>query len=186
MPAIKFNGMYIESLRQKMRIESQEEVCRMNPIQLQGWNILSITGCMDRGLILDFPGAKRVRSLYFDDVVVNNPEKGFMSATVSEIQEAIGFSHEVGDEPLLIHCHAGISRSTAMAWIIVYDKLKQKPHAVRRSFEIVRKVRPILRPNLRVLRLGVDVLVPARNRSRIIQEFQDCLAELDSSEPASY
>jgi len=99
---------------------------------------------------------------------------------------ALAFSREVKDEPLLIHCAAGISRGTAMAWIIVYEKLKGKPDAVRRSFDIVRKLRPILAPNRHVLRLGIEALVPQKNREAVKGQFRDCLIELNQGNAVAF
>jgi predicted protein tyrosine phosphatase len=85
-----------------------------------------------------------------------------------------------------MHCVAGISRSTAIAWVIVFDKLKGKPDAVRRSFDIVRKLRPILSPNRHVLRLGIEALTEKGSRKRVMQQFQDCLEELECPESAFF
>ena len=160
-----------------MKIVGLEEVWRLSPTQLAGWNILSIRGRMHAAL--SFPGAASAKTLHFDDVEADCPETGEFAATAADIQAAIEFSREIGDEPLLVHCAAGVSRSTAIAWIIIYDKLKREPDAVRRSFDIVRRLRPILSPNLHVLKLGVEALIPNTSRKKIVQQFQDCLDELN-------
>ena len=158
-------------------ISGVEEARRLSRAELAGWNILSICGRMQEPL--RFSGARSTKSLHFDDVEADCPEDGEFAATAENIQEALAFARQVDDEPLLIHCAAGISRSPALAWIIVYDKLKGEPEAVRRSFDIVRKLRPILAPNPHILRLGVAALVPKGNRKRIMHQFNDCLVELN-------
>jgi predicted protein tyrosine phosphatase len=132
---------------------------------------------------LSFPGARSLKSLHFDDVEADCPEDGEFAAKPEDIRDAIAFSRGIDDGLLLIHCAAGISRSTALAWIIIYDKLKGEPDAVRRSFHLVRKLRPILSPNRHVLRLGVEALAPKGSRIKIMQQFQDCLVELNPVEP---
>ena len=168
--------MDIDSFRQKFKIVGVEEARRLSQAQLTGWNILSIRGRMNEPL--SFPGARQTKSLHFDDVEADCPEEQLFAARPEDIRAALAFAREINDEPLLIHCAAGISRSTAVAWIILYDKLNGKPDAVRQSFEIVRKVRPILAPNRHVLRLGIEALVPGRNRKAIMEQFRDCLDEL--------
>jgi hypothetical protein len=59
--------MHIESLNQKMMIVGVEEARRLTPAQLAGWSILSIRARMKEGP-LNFPGARRTKSLHFDDV----------------------------------------------------------------------------------------------------------------------
>lgn len=160
-----------------MKIIGVEEARRSTPTELAGWNILSIRGRKEESL--SFPGARCIKSLHFDDVEADCPEDGEFAATPEDIRRALAFSSGIGDEPLLIHCAAGISRSTALAWLIIYDKLQEQPDAVRQSFDIVRKLRPILSPNRHVLRLGVEVLAPQGSRKRIMQQFCDCLVEFN-------
>jgi predicted protein tyrosine phosphatase len=168
--------MDIAPFKQKIKIVGVEEARRLSRAELAGWNILSIRSRRDEPL--SFPGARSAKSIHFDDVQADSPENQLFAARPEDIQEAITFSRGIGNGPLLIHCAAGISRSTALAWIILYDKMKIKPDAVRRSFDIVRKIRPILCPNGHVLRLGIDALVPGDSREAVIRQFQDCLAEL--------
>jgi predicted protein tyrosine phosphatase len=174
--------MHIESLNQEMMILGVNEALDMSAAELAGWNILSIRGRMF-DFPLSFPGARRIKTLHFDDVLADVPEDNIFCARPEDIQAAIAFSREIGDEPLLIHCQAGISRSTAIAWILLYDKLKDRPGAVHQSFDIVRKLRPILWPNRHVLRLGVEALVLVGRRRRIMQEFLNCLDQLDDQPP---
>jgi predicted protein tyrosine phosphatase len=164
--------------RPKLMIAGLDEVFRLTESQLKDWNILSICGSAT-GLPLRFAGRRRVKTLCFDDVEADCPDECLFAATPNHIQDALDFAREIGDEPLLIHCHAGISRSTAIAWIIVWDKLKDGPEAVRQSFGIVRKARPILSPNRHVLRLGIEALAPREKQKQVVGEFADCLAELN-------
>jgi predicted protein tyrosine phosphatase len=169
--------MDIDSFKRKMKIVGVEEARRLRPAELARWNILSI--CGRRSGPLSFPGARATKSLYFDDVEADFQDDGEFAARPEDIQDALVFARGIGDEPLLIHCAMGISRSTGVAWIIIYDKLKSQPDAVRQSFEIVRKLRPILSPNRHVLRLGVEALVSSGSRKKIMRQFQDCLVELN-------
>jgi predicted protein tyrosine phosphatase len=169
--------MFVASLNQSVVVVGLDEVFRLPANELSGWNILSIRGRMNERP-LNFPAARRVKTLHFDDVEADHSDYLF-AATPKDIEDAIAFGREVGEEPLLIHCHAGISRSTAAAWIIIWDKLKNEPDAVQLSFDIVRKLRPILLPNRHVLRLGIEALAPKETQKRILQQFQECLVELN-------
>ena len=161
-----------------LMIVGLDEVLQLPATMLRDWNILSIRGRLNE-LPLSFPGARSVKTLHFDDVESDYPDDHLFAATPSDIQHALAFAREIGDEPLLIHCHAGISRSTAVAWIIIWDKLKPKPDSVGQAFDIVRRVRPILLPNRHILRLGIEALAPKETQKTIMQEFQGCLTELN-------
>ena len=171
------NPMHIDLLNQEMAIASVEEAVRMTPAELSHWNILSIRGRLNEGP-LSFSGARNVKKLHFDDVEADYPEDELFAAQPKDIQAALAFARAVGDEPLLIHCYAGISRSPAIAWLIIYDKLKGRPDAVRQAFEIVRKLRPMLQPNQHVLRLGMKLLVPRETRQRVMKQVKVCLGEI--------
>ncbi len=169
-------GRCLDPVKQEMMIASVHEVLGLGPDELAGWNILSIRG-RNGEPPLSFPGARSTKILHFDDVEADSPADGFFAATMDDIQEAIRFSRDLGDEPLLIHCHAGISRSTAIAWILVFDKLMERPGSVRLAFGIVRNLRPAMWPNRHILRLGIEALVPSALRKYILQEFHNCLIE---------
>jgi predicted protein tyrosine phosphatase len=155
-----------------------DEVLGLPAVDLQEWNIVSIRGRMNERR-LTFPGARRVKTLHFDDVEADCPNEQLFAATPNDLEDALAFAREVGDEPLLIHCRAGISRSTAIAWLIVWDKLKAGPDSVGQAFDIVRRARPILLPNRHILRLGIEALAPRETQREILHEFQDCLLELN-------
>ena len=169
--------MYIELLDQDLTIASHEEALLLHENGHAQWNVLSIS---DK-VVLErprFAEARRVSHLLFDDVESDSAADGHYAATPDDVRSAISFSREIGNEPLLVHCYAGISRSTAIAWLIAYDRLKDRPDAVRRAFEIVRELRPMMHPNRHVLMVGLDLLVPPGKRAEVEQLFLECLSEL--------
>ena len=169
--------MYIELLDQDLTIASHEEALLLHDHGHAQWNVLSICDkvVLERPKFVD---ARRVAHLLFDDVEADSPVDGHYAATPDDVRVAISFAREIGNEPLLIHCYAGISRSTAIAWLIAYDRLKERPDAVRRSFEIVRELRPAMRPNRHVLKVGLEFLVPKGEFAEAEQLFLECLSEL--------
>jgi predicted protein tyrosine phosphatase len=67
----------------------------------------------------DFPGIDH-ELIRFDDVVAEYP--GFEACTPAHIEKVLEFGervHAVADSHVLVHCHAGISRSTAAAAILM-------------------------------------------------------------------
>jgi predicted protein tyrosine phosphatase len=56
----------------------------------------------------------------------------------------------------LIHCHAGVSRSTAAAALILAQAGPDRP--ARAVFDLVSSIRPRAWPNLRILELGDALL----------------------------
>ena len=59
--------------------------------------------------------------LKFDDISM--PVDGYIEPHEFDIEKALLFADQVGNGSLLIHCHAGISRSSAIALAIIAKTL---------------------------------------------------------------
>lgn len=73
------------------------------------------------------------------------------------VREVVAFGRDwSGDEPILIHCWAGVSRSTAGAFTLACERNPDKP-----EMEIARDLRArssIASPNLKIVALADDLL----------------------------
>lgn len=98
--------------------------------------------------------ANRWLELRFHDVI--EPGPGFVLAEAYHIEELLRFGREaMASGPgahLLIHCHAGVSRSTAAA-ILCLTQAHSSRSAYQALGDVVR-MRPAAWPNLRLLELG--------------------------------
>ena len=95
----------------------------------------------------------------FDDIWLECYKPGMEMVTPEIIESAINFTHDFvesfgEDSNLLVHCHEGVSRSSAIA-IAIYTSLYRDPHdAVKR----VSHQRPQADPNIEVIRQTDDLL----------------------------
>jgi predicted protein tyrosine phosphatase len=79
----------------------------------------------------------------------------FIPATIENVENTLNFSKSfTDDDKVLIHCQAGISRSTAMAILV----LIQHGSSIEDAFKIVYDVRPVMNPNKLLLNFGDSVL----------------------------
>jgi predicted protein tyrosine phosphatase len=88
---------------------------------------------------------------------IHFPQEGFTAAGQSDVERLIAFA-EAWDEaaPLLIHCHAGISRSTASAFIVACLK---SPSADETQIGLkLRAASPQAFPNRRLVQLADAIL----------------------------
>ena len=103
-----------------------------------------------------FDGGQRL-ALRFHDVIEPHPD-----AVVPEsrdVEQLLAFGRDLktaSGAHLLVHCHAGVSRSTAAAMLILAQTRPDRP-ASEVLFEVVR-LRPQAWPNLRILELGDALL----------------------------
>ena len=90
--------------------------------------------------------------LRFHDVSQETP--GYCAPQPSDIDALLEFGQAIAASPaahVLVHCHAGISRSTAAAVILL---VQRRRGAEREAFEYVSRVRPVAWPNARMIALA--------------------------------
>ncbi len=96
-------------------------------------------------------------ALRFHDVIEPLPAR--LPPARADVERLLAFGHELSDTPgshLLIHCHAGVSRSTASAALILAQARPDR--SARDTLDAVAQLRPRAWPNLRMLEFGDDLL----------------------------
>jgi predicted protein tyrosine phosphatase len=151
-----------------------EQVVRSEP---QKWNVVSI--CTPQSELIqnkhlfvnsNLKKAKSFCRVHFHDA--SSDGMGFVLCTEEDIKKVLNYSKKINNEPLLIHCAAGISRSTAIAILILIDKIKDLSETpATDAAEIVKHYRGIAIPNKYVLDLGISLL--ARNNEENIRWFRE-------------
>ncbi|MDB5361994.1 MAG: protein-tyrosine-phosphatase [Rhodospirillales bacterium] len=101
--------------------------------------------------------------LRFHDVIDIRP--GQILVEIEQIRQVLAFGRDLpmADGHLLVHCHAGISRSTAFTILLLAQALPDVP-STEVVAEIVR-IRARSWPNLRIIELGDEIL--GRNGSLV-------------------
>ena len=92
----------------------------------------------------------------FDDVIREIP--GFVPPMPHDVERILAFGenlHHQAVRHLLIHCHAGVSRSTAMAAILM---AQAKPGQEEGAFAFIRQIRPRSWPNSRMIDFADSLL----------------------------
>jgi predicted protein tyrosine phosphatase len=103
-----------------------------------------------------FPPHHRL-ALRFYDVIEPRPDR--LAPASADVERLLAFGREpdlTAGSHLLIHCHAGVSRSTAAAALILAQA--QPDRTAREAFEAVAQLRPRAWPNLRILEFGDALL----------------------------
>jgi predicted protein tyrosine phosphatase len=121
-------------------------------------HVLSILGPngADPPEFAEFAPHRRL-DLRFHDVIETLPDQ--IGPTRTDVERLLVFGREVGETPdahLLVHCHAGVSRSTAAATLIM---MQANPEwSASDALEAVAALRPRAWPNLLILELGEALL----------------------------
>jgi predicted protein tyrosine phosphatase len=101
-----------------------------------------------------FPPERHLRLAMHD---ISAPMAGLIAPDADMVEQILAFGRDWdAAAPMVIHCFAGISRSTASAFVIACDR---DPHAD--EFEIalaMRRASPSAFPNRRIVALADDIL----------------------------
>jgi predicted protein tyrosine phosphatase len=95
--------------------------------------------------------------LRFHDVIEPQPDQ--IAPTRQDVERLLFFGREVSETPeahLLVHCRAGVSRSTAAAALILMQANPQWPASA--ALDAIAAMRPRAWPNLLILELGDALL----------------------------
>ena len=126
--------------------------------------------------------------LRFHDVIEEGP--GTVMPDRDHIEELLAFGSDLGREPatdahLLVHCHAGVSRSSASMALLIAQAMPDR--AGDAIFADILQIRPQIWPNLRIVEIGDhalgrkgDLIAGAREiyrlqigqKPHLIQEFR--------------
>jgi predicted protein tyrosine phosphatase len=98
-------------------------------------------------------GAHQKLELRFDDII--NEEPKLRAPQPEHVDALLEFGAGLGNEPdahLLVHCHMGISRSTASTTLLIAQAAPAMAPA--EIFAELHKLRPQIWPNLRIIEMG--------------------------------
>jgi predicted protein tyrosine phosphatase len=96
-------------------------------------------------------------SMRFDDIIEETPGKVVVQR--EDIERLLRFGRDLAEEDgahLLVHCHMGVSRSTAAMTLILAQARPDRPGA--EALAEVRRIRDKVWPNLRMIELGDEML----------------------------
>ena len=92
--------------------------------------------------------------LRFDDI--NKPMDDYIIPQMSHIKRALEFADKIEDGSLLIHCHAGISRSSAIALAVIAKRLGSGKE--EEAVKTLEHINPNCRPNKSIVEMTDELL----------------------------
>jgi predicted protein tyrosine phosphatase len=138
------------------RMGGSVHVCPLSAVPdiVAGCNASHLVTCLQDEFVVETPSLikpdNHVR-LHVDDI--SQPLPGYVAPSEQHVARLLDFAHAWGGEgPMVIHCWAGISRSTAAAFITLCSL---NPHAPEHLIAaLLRKASPTAYPNRLMVRLA--------------------------------
>lgn len=141
---------------QSLRMDGSIHVCPLSavPDVVASSGASHLLTCLQYEIVVDTPArikpGKHVR-LHVDDI--SQPIAGYVEPNEQHMTKLLDFAHAWGGQgPMVIHCWAGISRSTAAAFITLCALNPEAPEAV--VARLLREASPTAYPNRLMIRLG--------------------------------
>ncbi len=97
--------------------------------------------------------------LHFDDII--DPQPGKIPPTEADVRKLLAFGRDLDAEMptgahLLVHCHAGVSRSSASMALLLAQATPER--SGEEIFAEILRIRPQIWPNLRIVEMGDAML----------------------------
>ena len=119
-----FTEMFIPEIDMELTVASCDGAEILVNEEPGRWCVVSIHGKYERKAHL--PAALAVAELIFDDIIMENPEQGFIFPHPEHATRILLAFETFGNKPMLVHCAYGASRSPAVALGALYQRAKQK------------------------------------------------------------
>ena len=107
--------------------------------------------------------------LRFDDI--NQPMDDYVIPQMNHIKRALDFADKIEDGSLLIHCHAGISRSSAIALAVIAKRLGSGKE--EEAVNTLEHINPNCRPNRSIVEMTDELL---ERNGKLYKEVNDKLS----------
>lgn len=154
--------MILDCLQRHLAICSQPDVPSWAKDEPDFWNLISIREPYRAQI--DKTGFRKVHGIVCHDVIgtqgiSEEDQKTLILPNVDHIRNVFAFADETGTEPLLIHCWAGVSRSTAMALALIIRGMHWDGYEPAEIAEeapmILLDMRPAAAPNALILQIAL-------------------------------
>lgn len=125
---------------------------------LQQTRARHVVSLLSVGTVFERPAhlqAEDCLHLSMHDII--DEQEGFVAPAREHVEALLAFAHDWDQtKPLIVHCYAGISRSTAAAYVIA-AALNPMRDAAALAKEL-RRLSPYATPNLRIVSIADDIL----------------------------
>jgi predicted protein tyrosine phosphatase len=118
-------------------------------------HVVSLLGSEDN--LMRPPGVAPGNHLWLQFHDINEPRDGHVHPASAHVAQLIGFVERwERASPLVVHCYAGVSRSTAAAFVAVCALNPDRGEAS--IAQALRRASPTATPNIRIVALADDML----------------------------
>jgi predicted protein tyrosine phosphatase len=165
--------MFVEALNRHLLVCAHVELPEILGSSPAHWNVVSIRE-PDHPQP-DLANAKRACEVIFLDQESNLAKFGLQPPSPAHLESIFQFADAQPADPLLVHCWAGRSRSTAVALALIVRGFWKRDVTddalITQSVDTLLAIRPFASPNKLVLRYGLDLFLPTPLAETVTRAF---------------
>jgi len=166
--------MFFEALQRHLAVCARADLTRTARFDPDFWNVISMRGPTQASI--DRRGFKQIHQVICYDVAGGDPSdtEDMLGVPRREHLQAIfRFADSISGEPILVHCQAGISRSTAVALALIVRGMHLDGHTApeigEQAPQMLLAIRPQAAPNPLILELGLSEFMPPVESRRLTE-----------------
>lgn len=162
--------MFIACIQRHLAVCSLTELPALTKRDPKFWNVISLLGPQSPSPTkVNFRDHHRA---HFDDVCAvpsTNAEAGGVVVNAPTMRGILKFVDDRPGQPILVHCVMGISRSPAMALVLLLRGLIAggETSPAKAALESLVTIRPQARPNPLVLQTGLECFITESKAKRL-------------------
>ena len=168
--------MYIEGIQRHLAVCAQLDLPGFAKMGPNFWNVVSIREPSRPPIQKD--GFKKIYTVIVYDASTQDAShfEGTLGIPRAGHLEGIcRFADSIAGEPLLIHCWAGISRSTAVALALIAREMNADGYSLeeirKEAPEVLIAIRPRAAPNPLLLEFGLATFLPTEEARHLVVEW---------------
>lgn len=158
--------MFFDPLQRHLAVCARADLPRMARFDPNFWNVISMRGPTQPPI--DRRGFKQIHPVICYDVAggdPSDPEDMLGVPRREHLQAIFRFADSIAGQPILVHCQAGVSRSTAVALALIVRGMYSDGFAAEEIGEqapqMLLSIRPQAAPNPLILELGLSEFMPS-------------------------
>lgn len=168
--------MFLEPLQRHLAVCARADLPRMAKLDGDFWNVISMRGPSQPRI--DRRGFRQIHEVVCYDVGgadPNDPGDTLGIPRKEHLEGVFLFSDSIAGEPILVHCQAGVSRSTAVALALIVRSMHADGYTMEEMAkdapQMLLSIRPQAAPNPLILHLGLAEFLPDEDAARLTKEL---------------
>ena len=168
--------MFVDPLQRHLHVCAQADLPSYSKRDPRFWNVISIRDpSRPAPSVTGFLSIHTMLCLDAVDTEALKANELIHAPRAEQLEEIFHFTDNIPDAPLLVHCWAGVSRSTAVALALIVRAMHfdgySEDEIVTEACATLLAIRPQAAPNPLLLEIGLALFLDAASAKRLVVQL---------------